>query len=293
MTKTETKDSADLLAGVDPTLATKQKRQQVAKAAEPAKSQAVAVLPSPANMLAVIAAAAANPGVDVEKMRALLDMQREIMQEEARIAFTQDYIAMQKEMPSINRDGRIVIEKGGRIVQKTPFATFENIHAVTKPILREHGFALWTEPDIGENNRIVMRGHLDHVKGHGKTCAMSLPLENSGSKNDVQGVGSSLSYGRRYCAINLLNIVSHAPQDADRDGNDAPKEETEAKINGSQAKELMKAIDENDVEMLVFMGKYKINAAHELPLRLFDEALKACRDYGARVRAAKEKTGGT
>ena len=34
--------------------------------------------------------------------------------------------------------------------------------------------------------------------------------------------------------------------------------------------------------------KYKITAAHELPVRLFDEAIKSCKDYAARVKAVAE-----
>lgn len=251
---------------------------------------------SSANMLSIIADAAANPKVDVEKMRALLQIQREIMAEEARVAFTQDFLAMSKDMPSVNRDGRIVIEaKPGKRGQVTPYATFENLHRVATPILRDHGFVFWSEPDIGNDSApIVMRGHLDHVKGHGKTCAIPLPFETSGSKNNVQGVGSSLSYGRRYCMMNLCNIVSHAPDDRDVDGADpkqaSKQEAADPKINGSQAKELLKAINECGVEATVFMDKYGIKAVHELPLRSYDEAIKACRDYAARKGKVNEQS---
>ena len=63
-----------------------------------------------------------------------------------------------------------------------------------------------------------MRGHLDHVDGHGETCALPLPFETL-EKNNLQGVGSSLSYGRRYALINLCSIISHAATDRDTDGS--------------------------------------------------------------------------
>lgn len=243
---------------------------------------------SPTNMLAIIADAAANPKVDVEKMRALLQMQREIMTEEARIAFTEARVVMR--LPSIDRDGRIDegITKSGRQGKKTLYATFENINRVTEPILKENGFNLWFEPDVGADGKIIMRGHLDHVRGHGKSCAISLPLETQ-NKNALQGIGSSISYGKRYAAIALLNIVSHALEDRDVDGADPKKvaeQEAEATtINGSQAKELLKAIDECGVAGPIFLQKYKVNAVHELPASMFAEAIKACRDYGARTKA--------
>jgi len=47
---------------------------------------------------------------------------------------------------------------------------------------------------------------------------MTLPLDNSGSKNAVQAVGSSVSYGKRYVMAALLNITTRGEDD---DGNAA------------------------------------------------------------------------
>ena len=46
------------------------------------------------SMLQVVAEAAMNPACDVGKMKALLDMQRELEAEEARKAFNRDFIEM-------------------------------------------------------------------------------------------------------------------------------------------------------------------------------------------------------
>jgi hypothetical protein len=36
----------------------------------------------------------------------------------------------------------------------------------------------------------------------------------------------------------------------------------------------------------MFMEKYHVNAVHELPLAMFDEAIKSCRNYAARTAEA-------
>jgi hypothetical protein len=41
---------------------------------------------------------------------------------------------------------------------------------------------------------------LSHELGHSEETTMTLPLDTSGSKNNVQAVGSSTSYGKRYTA---------------------------------------------------------------------------------------------
>jgi len=303
VTKPKVKEQTDLLSDVEPHVEIREGNIKkntnpppTTKRPPPPKSQSVARVeklppPAPQNMLAIIAAAAADPKVDTDKMRALLEMQKEIRAEEARMSFTRAFIALQNDLPVINATGRIEIEgKSGKKGQKTPYATFQEIHRVTKPILREHGFALWFAPDVGPEGRIVMRGYLDHVEGHGKTCAIPLPLETSGSKNNVQGVGSSISYGKRYATISLLNIVSHAPEDSDRDGADAPKNKRggepaqddgdgAGKISMEQAQRLREKIDLVGLTSERFCAKYKIEGIADLDAAMFQEALNACDNF--------------
>ncbi len=56
---------------------------------------------------------------------------------------------------------------------------------------------------------------------------MPLPLDTSGSKNNIQGMGSSLTYGKRYLVTAMLNIVTEGE---DKDGNDNPPI-TEEQVN--------------------------------------------------------------
>lgn len=248
------------------------------------------------NMLLVIARAAADKDVNPDKMRALLDMQKEIRAEEARIAFTEAFIEMSAELPVINAKGRIEIEaKAGKKGQSTPYATFNEINRVTKPILHRRGFALWCEPDFAPDGRIIVHGHLDHKGGHGKSCSISMPLETSGSKNNVQGVGSSLSYGKRYCAIALLNLVSEALEDRDDDGHAAGKKGAKAEpetkevvfASALQITEMEKAIEDCGVGLEVVCNKYQIDALRELPSEMVPAVLKACATFKANQEAKR------
>ena len=49
---------------------------------------------------------------------------------------------------------------------------------------------------------------------------MPLPLDTSGAKNNIQGMGSTVSYGKRYLLGMLLNLVSKG-QDDDGQGGKA------------------------------------------------------------------------
>ena len=55
---------------------------------------------------------------------------------------------------------------------------------------------------------MVCRGRLKHLPGgHYEDSFMAAPLDTSGGKSNVQGVGSTNSYLRRYIACNIFNIV--------------------------------------------------------------------------------------
>lgn len=260
--------------------------------------------PTPVNMLALIAQMAANPRCNPEKMRALIDMQKELAVEEARRSFTAAFLNMHEKLPTINADGKIEIEaKAGsnKKRQSTPYATFHNLHQITTPILRQFGFVMSFAPDAMPDGRLIMRATLDHVDSGGfKTGMIVLPVETSGSKNNVQGVGSSISYGKRYLKVTMLNIITLAPEDKDDDGRAAGKmpggsgtarrqpdtEEIHA-LTTKQVAELKKAIEDCGVGEDTFCNKYEIERVEELAPNMLGEALAACVGFKKRRDEAK------
>ncbi|MDE2021204.1 MAG: hypothetical protein KGJ13_12785, partial [Patescibacteria group bacterium] len=133
----------------------------------------------PTNFLAIIMTAATDPRCDVQKMQALLDMNKQIEAREAEKAFTRDFIALQDVLPVIDKDGKIDHGPGK---QKNLYSTYPNMMKVCKPLLKSHGFALasWVEPEAG-GARIVIVSQLDHVEHHHRTSRFPLPIEQSGS----------------------------------------------------------------------------------------------------------------
>lgn len=258
------------------------------------------------NVLQIIADVASRPDANPTVMRELLDMQKEIMADQAKRDFNAAFIALQRDLPSIRRDGKIEIrekvggERVGKVQQATPYATFNNIMKTIKPLLVKHGFALSfeTEP-MGE--RLLVKGRLEGY-GHERTTAFPLPAETSGSKNNVQGWGSSMSYGKRYCTIALLNIVSEAPEDRDTDGEPNRESLKAAKGGGfvdvpdrplvseEQVVKLIENIEWCGVPKATFCKHYGIEKVSDLPADLFDAALKDCKDFHDN-RQAKAKHG--
>ena len=66
---------------------------------------------------------------------------------------------------------------------------------------------------IGANNTVIVETILAHESGQWIQSELCMPL----AKNDPQGVGSAITYGRRYGLAAIVGIVA----DDDDDGNAA------------------------------------------------------------------------
>lgn len=226
------------------------------------KVQPAEVTPT-ANILEVIARAAADPSVDVAKMSALLDLQERVIDKQAEISFNRSLVAMQSEVPRIRTDA--VVRNRAHEVQSR-YATYEGIDAAVRPIMQRHGFAVtFDSPEIGGGS-IRATGTLHHIDGHSKVFTVHLPIDSSGSKNGVQGVGSTKTYAKRYLLIDMLNI---AIEEADDDGNGGKP----ATIGASQAKQLADLATRACIDAERILANYKVGSFNELTLAQFNHCI--------------------
>ncbi|MNE66080.1 ERF superfamily protein [compost metagenome] len=78
---------------------------------------------------------------------------------------------------------------------------------------------------------------LSHRDGHRETTSILLPADATGSKNAVQAVASSVSYGKRYTAGALLNFTTTG-EDDDGQGAIPTQQPDEPVITQRQAAQL-------------------------------------------------------
>jgi hypothetical protein len=194
----------------------------------------MAIISDTSAILAVIARAASDQAVDIDKMERLLQMQERVLARGAEAEFSTALAAMQPSLPSIDEKGSIKNRDGQ--VQST-YALWEDINDAIKPMLSEHGFALSFRVAEREGKTIVT-GVLSHRSGHRETTDITLPADTSGSKNAVQAIGSSISYGKRYAAGALLNFTSRGEDDDGKAAGKAVKNSDGKPQDGMQLKDL-------------------------------------------------------
>lgn len=230
-----------------------------------------------AAILSLIERAARDPNVDVDKMERLFAMQQQSAERRAKVAFDTAFATMQAELPEIDKRGKIVIKEKGteKVIQSTPYALWDDTNRLIKPILTEHGFALSFR--IAQTpERITTTAVLSHCEGHREETGFSAPIDSTGSKNNVQGWGSSMAYGKRYAATALLNITTRGEDD---DGKAAGADPT---INDDQAieiRDLIEATGTDEAAFCKYLGTEKLSA---LPAKDFDRAMMALKKKAAK-----------
>lgn len=163
------------------------------------------------SIMAVIARAAADPNVDAVKMTQLFELQERFMKNRAEVQFNEAMARLQPRLPSIPKRGKIVVQSSTR----SEFATYDDIVAAIKPLLGEEGFSISFDSKTKERD-VEYSAKLAHSAGHSETKTITLPADKSGSKNDIQALGSTVSYARRYLVKMHFNIVEGGE---DNDGN--------------------------------------------------------------------------
>ena len=273
--------------------ATKRKSRAVAKVEKPAQAPAIVPTDGATSYMAMIAEAAKNPAVDVAKMQALMDVHERIMDKQNRIAYNQALARVQAKMKPIQRKGSVKYdnEKGNKAAGQSEafkFARYEDIDAVIRPIYQAEGFAISFNTKWGESGATIY-GTLSHIDGHAETVEMRLPLDASGGKNNLQGMGSTLSYGKRYIIGMFFNIVTVA-EDTDGVIPDAAMDTEKAAELDTLLREREKLVSEENRKNVRprFLKAFGVDKIENLKENQYQEAKTAIMSIGGKPQTKKE-----
>ena len=159
-------------------------------------------------LLNIIAAASSNPDVDVNKLTELLNLQERVLAREAETEFNAAFAELAAEIPRVQKNGTVKLGEGPQ-AKSYKFATWEDMDEVLRPRLRRHGFVLTFDAAQrdGQGGGAVITATLLHSKGHSRSASIPLPLDSGPGRNNLQAMGSTLQYGKRYATDLLLNVV--------------------------------------------------------------------------------------
>lgn len=223
-----------------------------------ADERQVVVPTDAATLMAVISRAASDPDTDVEKLERLMAMFERITDRSAKADYSAALAEMQPKLP-------VIAERGS--TDKGKYALWEDINDAIRPILAEAGFALSFRVGSATDGKMTVTGILSHKAGHQEETTMTLPLDTSGSKNAVQAVGSSTSYGKRYTAMALLNITSRGEDD------DGYRGGVGGTLTPEQIGEVQALMDDVGADRDRFLNFIRVPSIAQIPAKRFAEVI--------------------
>ena len=117
--------------------------------------------------------------------------------------------AFQKECPTLPKDAT-------NPHFRSKFTPLDTMVETVAPLLSKHGLSWSAFPCFAQDGSPALRYVLRHVSGEVESEVMPLLA----TKADPQGMGSAITYARRYSLAAVLNLVA----DADDDGNAASRQ---------------------------------------------------------------------
>jgi len=204
--------------------------------------------PVAGSLLNFVARAMSDPSINVDKLQMLLTMQREIVADDARLQFNRAMSAAQAEMQPVVRDAT-------NDQTRSKYARLETIDAAVRPIYTRHGFCLEynSEAIDGPNERIVCE--VSHTAGHSKRFQLEAAVDMAGpqgkaNKTALHGLGSTVSYLRRYLLCMAFNIVLTS------DDNDGQRQQRapDGRLTEAQFKELWELMRDTDTSEGKFLA---------------------------------------
>ena len=152
------------------------------------------VVATPATLLAM----AVEQGADIDKLSKLMDLQERWENNQAKKAYVAALAQFSADAPAIVKT---------RQAHKTKYAGLSETLTAIKPVMQSNGLShSWKTSQEGA--QITVACIVTHIQGHSEETSLSSGSDTSGSKNDIQAIGSTVSYLERYTLYAILGLAS-------------------------------------------------------------------------------------
>lgn len=210
---------------------------------------------SPADMIRM----AVNGGADLEKLSKLLDIQERWEANEARKAYHVAMSEFKNNPPKIDKDKSVSYGN-----TKYNHASLANVvEKITKELSKYGLSASWR---THQNGQIQVTCKITHILGHSEETTLSAAADKSGSKNDIQAIGSTVTYLQRYTLLSALGLATYDQDDDAQVMNIEP-------IDESQVVTLSEYISALKIDVNKFLKFFKIESIENLPKIRYQEAI--------------------
>lgn len=210
-----------------------------------------------------ILALAENPNIPIDRIAAVIDLFRGIEKDRARAAFDNAMANAKAEFPAIlkNRTVEHDTKTGGK--KKYTHEDLFGIAQIVDPILGKYGlsYRFRVSSEIGQPIVVtcVVTGF-----GHSEETTLHGGRDDSGNKNAMQAIGSSITYLQRYTLKAALGLA--AGHDDDGKTSDAAASDF---VSDAQSDELLNLIQASGANPDAFLKLAKAESVSDIRAKDF------------------------
>jgi len=231
---------------------------------------------TPADLLAI----AVNQNADLEKLSKLMDLQERWGKNEARKKYIKAMAAFKANPPKIVKDMHVKY-KTSKGETEYKHADLAKVATSIGMALSEHGLSAAWKTDQ-DKSQISVTCTITHVDGHSESTTLSAGADTSGGKNNIQAIGSTITYLQRYT---LLTMTGLAAMGEDDDGQNSEPVEI---ISDDMQLTLATIASDAHVDEKKFCQYFGITSFDKLPLNRYGEAVAMIQKKLAQTEATKE-----
>lgn len=211
---------------------------------------------------------ATTSGASIEQMQQLFELQLRWEANEARKEYNNAMAAFKAEGMRIAKDHRVRFQTSKGLTDYK-HATLGNVVEQVTPVLSKYGLsATWDVQQTAGGITVVCK--VSHIQGHSETVQMTADPDDSGNKNKIQQVGSTVTYLQRYTLLSALGLATY-----DGDDDAAATVKKEMTITEEQEANLDALIVETGTNMQQFCTYMKVSELKDIPAKSYNYAVQA------------------
>lgn len=238
--------------------------------------QQTEIVPAGAGLPSTLLRQAVEKGASLDTLERLMALYERSERLQARKEFDDAISRAKSEMPRIIKSRRAGYDSKRADARRTEYQyeDLADIMDAIDPVLAKHGLSIRWRTSSEINLPIVVTCILSHRAGHFEENSLSGPRDDSGSKNPLQAIGSTVAYLQRYTVKATLGLAAARDDDAETAGPDRV-----ARINADQVAALIKRLDAVQLSQVQFCKSFGIGDIHDLPEAEWEAASKRIHAY--------------
>lgn len=241
---------------------------------QPVQQYAVSAPATPAGLLQI----AVQRGASLDELQKLMDLQERFEANEARKAYVAAMAQFKQNPPEIIKDKKVGYEsKDGSGFVGYTHASIGNITSAIVEGLAKHGFSHRWETKQIDGGQIVVTCIITHQLGHSESTTLQSSRDDSGKKNNIQAMASTVTYLQRYTLLAATGLATKDDpfdDDGKKGGDEEKKKQSKPCLREKGFNAALAAIRKGDVPAQMIRDRHDLTVDQETAISDLEKEMK-------------------